>query len=148
VTALWSWLTTPPTYQGVLDAFTALYLVVFALGFVASAYLSGPRASQPSVTTRSEGLRRWATTGAAVFGAGLFFFAVRALQINPLTFGAPIWMVACVIVLLIFAARFVLWWKRAPSASSIPLDQGRIGLIGSVPEESDRSPGRTSASLQ
>jgi NhaP-type Na+/H+ or K+/H+ antiporter len=115
VDALWSWLTTPPTYQQVLGPLTALYLAIFSVGFVVSAYISGPGANRiDHDDARFDGVQRWATAGIGVFGAGLFFFIVRALQINPLSFGAPIWMLVSVIALAVFAVRFAVWWKTAP----------------------------------
>jgi cell division protein FtsW (lipid II flippase) len=131
VNALWSWLTTPPTYESVLDPFAALYLAVFSIGFVFSAYASGPGANRFDHDARFEGMQRWATAGIGVFGAGLFFFAVRALQINPLSFGAPIWMLASVIALAIFAVRFAIWWKTAASLRMVHRrHSARIGHIG------------------
>ena len=35
---------------------------------------------------------RWAAIGLIVFGLGLFFFLIRLLQINPLSFGLRIWL--------------------------------------------------------
>jgi heterodisulfide reductase subunit C len=37
-------------------------------------------------------LKRWSSWALLVFGAGLFFFVVRALQINPFTFAMRFWM--------------------------------------------------------
>ena len=117
--ALWRWLTTPPTYEGALDAFGAAYLLVFAAGFVVSAYVSGPDANRfTGNSIRPEDARHWAMVGLGVFGIGLFFFAVRALQIDPLSFGEPIWMVGCVIALVVALVRFTIWLRHARNTTA------------------------------
>jgi hypothetical protein len=109
----WSWLITPPGANNVFAPFGAAYFFIFSIGFVASSYLLGPGAELIAKNaSKLEGLKRWATIGLWVFGMGLFFFGVRALQINPLWFGAPVWMVICVIALLAVASRFLIWWRR------------------------------------
>jgi hypothetical protein len=111
MTALWTWLITPPTTDSVLDLFGIVYLIVFAGGFVVCAYASGPGAAHVARNTvQLQGILQWANIGLAVFGTGLFFFGVRALQIDPLSFGAPIWMVAMVLVLAVAAVRCRSWW--------------------------------------
>ena len=45
-----------------------------------------------------------------MFGAGLFFFGARVMQINPLSFGEPKWLVGSVVA-VIAAARCVDWWR-------------------------------------
>jgi hypothetical protein len=91
---------------------TALFLVVFAVGFVLAAYVTGPAAE--AITrdpTQLSGLRHWGGIGLWIFGAGLFFFGMRALQINPLSFAAPIWIVLSTIAALIFIIRCASWWR-------------------------------------
>src|SRR5690242_6282008 len=106
MTGVWNWLITPPATDSVLDLFGIVYLIVFAAGFVVCAYASGPGAAQVARNTgQLQGILQWANIGLAVFGAGLFFFGVRALQIDPLSFGSPIWMVAMVLVLVMAAVR-------------------------------------------
>ena len=122
--AIWSWLNTPPGFREVLDPFGALYLIVFSLGFVVSAYLAGPGADWLARNPiQLAGIQHWAAAGLWIFGAGLFFFGMRALQINPLSFGEPIWMVASVIALLIAVVRCAEWWRTvypAELAAHVP----------------------------
>jgi hypothetical protein len=108
----WTWLNTPPTVEQVLDPFAVVYLLVFGVGFVASAYLNGPHAAPLAGNAiQREGIVHWSFVGLWIFGPGLFFFGVRALQINPLSMGEPIWLVASVIAAAIAGIRCVQWWR-------------------------------------
>ena len=109
--SLWTWLNTPPAKGEVLDPVGVVSLLLFAPGFVVSAYLSGPGADRLAKDpVQLAGIRYCASLGLWVFGAGLFFFGARALQINPLSFGEPKWLVGSVVA-VIFAARCVAWWR-------------------------------------
>jgi hypothetical protein len=110
--SVWTWLTTPPTTNEVLDPFGVMYLIVFGVGFIACAYLSGDGGERvASNAGHAAGLRHWASLGLWVFGPGLVVFGVRALQINPLALGMPIWMAGFFVALVVFAARCVKWWR-------------------------------------
>ena len=130
--ALWTWLNTPPGVGDVLNVFGFVFAAVFALGFLASAYLAGP-AGQAMARNPLEAnaIGHWATVGLWIFGPGLFFFAMRALQINPLTFGEPIWLVASIIALIAAAVRLADSWRRDALARaamrSRPLDELQAG---------------------
>jgi hypothetical protein len=109
---LWTWLSTPPAKGDVLDLFGALCLLLFAPGYLLSAYLAGPGADRLAKDPlQLGGIRRWASIGLWVFGVGLFFFGVRVLQINPLWFGAPIWLVGSIIAVIFAAVRCLDWWR-------------------------------------
>src|SRR5829696_7952636 len=72
---LWTWLSTPPAMGDVLDLFGALYLLLFAPGYLLSAYLAGPGADRLAKDPlQLAGIKHWASTSLWVFGAGLFFF--------------------------------------------------------------------------
>lgn len=128
--SVWAWLTTPPAMGEILGPFAAVYLVVFAPGFVVSAYLAGPGAERLARTpVQFVGVSHWATVGLWVFGPGLFFFGVRTLQTNPLSFGEPIRLVGSVIASIVAAVRCAGWWRtvyparlalRAPGDPLIP----------------------------
>lgn len=112
VQSVWARLITPPDASGVLTPVTALYLAIFAVGFVVCAYVTGPAAAGIARNpVQLDGFRHWGGLGLWVFGAGLFFFAIRALQINPLTFGAPLWLLLSTIALVIYALRCAHWWR-------------------------------------
>jgi hypothetical protein len=49
--------------------------------------------------------------GLWVFGAGLFFLGVRVIQINPLSFGEPKWLVGSIVAVIFAAARCLDWWR-------------------------------------
>jgi hypothetical protein len=109
---LWNWLSTPPAKGEVLDLFGALCLLLFAPGYLLSAYLAGPGADRRAKDPlQLAGIRHWASIGLWVFGAGLFFFGVRALQINPLWFGASIWLVGSIVAVIFAAVRCLYWWR-------------------------------------
>jgi hypothetical protein len=114
---LWSWLLTPPSLAKVIDPFAVAYGVVFIAGFVLSVYLAGPGGmALRARVNASIDLERWTKLGTAIFGAGLVFLGARLLQINPLGFGAPVWMVAATLALLVAAVRFVRAWRTAREA--------------------------------
>ncbi len=137
--SLWSWLNTPPTAGDVLDPFGVVCVIVFAIGFLTCAYLSGPGVQRISRNPiQLAGLRHWATVGLWVFGPGLFFFTVRAMQINPLSFGEPIWLVGNGIALVVVAIRCVDWWRTtypAQLASSTEQNEfsRRLATVSRVP---------------
>jgi len=120
----WDYLTTPPVSDDVLDAFTVLYFAVFVVGFVLAAYLYYRPRTQPfgrllkrRAVVKVTGIAMW------VFGAGLFFFLIRLLQIDPFTFGRPIWMWLSVLALLGLVAWIAVSW---PSFKRIPADDAIV----------------------
>ncbi len=121
---LWTWLNTPPAFPDVLDPFALAFAAVFTLGFLASAYLAGPAGETLARADREANvIRHWSTVGLWLFGPGLFFLAIRLLQINPLSFGEPIWLVGCVIALLVAALRFAAWRRQiGPTLPERPIE--------------------------
>src|SRR5215212_10022665 len=124
--SIFSWLSTPPGKDQVLDLFGTLCLLLLAPGFVLSAYLAGPGADRLGKDlVLLAGIRRWASVGLWVFGAGLFFFGARVLQINPLWFGAPIWLLGSIFAVIFAAVRCLDWWRTvypAERARRITMD--------------------------
>ena len=109
-----AWLLTPPTINDIFDPFGMVFLVVFAIGFVACAYAARPSSASPlgdaPATVRGT---RWTNAGLGIFTAGLFFFGIRAFQIEDLPFGARIWMVVSALVAAPFVIHCARGWKRA-----------------------------------
>jgi hypothetical protein len=90
-----------------------LYLALFGIGFVVAVLLTGEsarRVASHPMTRRM--VRRDARIALWIFGAGLFFFGVRALGINPFSFGAPIWLWLCLLALVVAVAYFVVYARR------------------------------------
>src|SRR5436190_6641994 len=89
----WNYLTTRPGENEVFGPFAVLFLIFFALGFLASiiVYNGGARKLFPNPVIHRM-MRRWSGWAMTIFGFGLFFFAIRALQISLLTFEMRIWM--------------------------------------------------------
>lgn len=89
----WDYLTTRPGENEVFGPFAVLFLIAFAGGFLASivVYNGGARRVFPNPVIHRMA-RRWAAWALVIFGLGLFFFVVRALQISLLTFEMRLWM--------------------------------------------------------
>jgi hypothetical protein len=89
----WDYLTTRPGENEVFGPFAIIFLAVFGIGFIVSAvvYSNGGRGLIPDPVLRRMA-RRWSGWAMTAFGLGLFFFAIRWLQINPLSFGLRIWL--------------------------------------------------------
>lgn len=99
------WLTTRPTGDEVLNTFAIVSLVVFALVLLAAGFYSARPFAPPVGPAHS---RHFVTRAATLFGwasgLGLFFLIIRLLQIDPATFGRPIWIVLAWIALVVTAA--------------------------------------------
>ena len=109
----WEYMTTAPGTDDVLDIFGIVCLVIFGVGFLVSVLLSNDRAKRfVQHPLKRRLLRRAGGIGTAVFGAGLFFFGIRALQINPFTFGLSIWLWLCVLAALVMAGYFWYYARR------------------------------------
>lgn len=116
----WDYLTTAPASDDVLDAFTILYVVVFLGGFVAAVYLNSRPWTKPFGTMfRRTAVRKASNMAMWVFGAGFFFFLIRLLQINPLSFGNPIWMWLSVLAVLVMIGWIVFSWSSARKAAAM-----------------------------
>ncbi|HEY7030151.1 MAG TPA: hypothetical protein VH482_02425 [Thermomicrobiales bacterium] len=100
----WDYLTTAPGENEVFGPFAIVFLVVFGIGFILSAiiYSNGGKGIIPDPVLRRMA-RRWSGWAMTVFGLGLFFFAIRWLQINPLSFGMRIWLWLSWLALLVLA---------------------------------------------
>lgn len=103
------WLTTRPAPADANHWLALLSLVVFAAGLVAAGVLSS-RPDLPPFGKRQTGgfVRRACTVVGWICGLGLFFGIMRLLQIDPFTFGRPIWIVICWIA-LIAAIGYFTW---------------------------------------
>jgi amino acid transporter len=93
----WDYLTSAPPEADVLSSAAILFAIVFAGGFLLSSIISyRPRLVSKYFrkrrVSRAAGISMW------VFGIGLFFFLIRLMQINPITFGNRIWMVLMAII--------------------------------------------------
>lgn len=125
----WDYLTTQPASGDVLDGFTIVYAALMLLGFVVSAYLYYRPWTKPFGTMfRRRSVLKATTIGMWVFGIGLFFFLIRLLQINPFTFGEPIWMwlsLLAVVALLVMIGMS--WNSSRVSAQTVGTDgRGRV----------------------
>lgn len=110
----WNYLTTRPGENEVFGPFAILFLIAFAAGFLISivVYNGAARKLFPNPVLHRMA-RRWAGWATAIFGFGLFFFAVRALQISLLTFEMRIWMWLSILAVFLFAAYVVYDFSRS-----------------------------------
>ncbi len=105
----WDYLTTVPGPNEVFGPFAVIFLIVFGIGFtISTAIYSGWGRYFISDPVLRRMARRWSGWAMTLFGLGLFFFAIRWLQINPLSFGMRIWLWLSWLALLAFA--LVIGW--------------------------------------
>ncbi len=99
------YLSTVPGSGEVFGPFAIIFAIVFAIGFIAcvAVYNGVGRPIFPNnVMFRMS--RKWGGWGLCVFGLGLFFFAIRALQINPFGFGKRAWLWISILLALAWLA--------------------------------------------
>lgn len=125
----WDYLTTPPTSDEVLDVFSIIYFVVFLVGFVAAAYVYYRPWTKPfGRIFRRKAVKRACNIAMWVFGVGLFFFLIRLLQINPLSFGEPIWMWLSVLAVVVMTIWFAIAARNQPPPEPVFVQGGhRLG---------------------
>lgn len=108
----WDNLTQTPAAADVFSLPAMVFFVVFALGFVASAFLANQGARRfASHPVKRRGIQHCANIALYIFGAGLFFFGVRALNINPFSFGTPIWLWLSLVALVVLVIYCVRYWR-------------------------------------
>ena len=89
---MWSALTSVPDGNDVINTFSIVSMLVFGLVFLLSAVYSARPWTPPLGEMQSRRfVRRSATLLGWISGIGLFFLLIRLLQINPISFGFPIW---------------------------------------------------------
>jgi hypothetical protein len=123
----WDALTRTPAPEDVFSLPAMIFFVVFAIGFVVSAYLAnqGVRRLTPHPVTR-RAIQHLAGIAVYIFGAGLFFFGVRALNINPFSFGSPIWMWLSLLALVVFAIYAYRYWTVSYPARMESFNQQQL----------------------
>ena len=98
----WDYLTTVPGEDEIFGPLSALFAIVFACGFIAASfYTARPWAPPLGGRFRKRFVARSAMVLAWITGIGLFFFLIRVLQINPLTFGMRIWLWLSLLALIV-----------------------------------------------
>ncbi len=118
---MWQALTTPAGTDTALSRLALLYLLLFALGFAGSVLVANDRLVRAGAGPAArEAIQRAANWGVGVFGAGLFFFGVRVLQINPFGFGMPLWLVLCAMAALCWLVVALAAVRRATRLDAAP----------------------------
>ncbi|MDQ3541176.1 MAG: hypothetical protein M3440_10840 [Chloroflexota bacterium] len=118
----WDYLTSTPVAGEIFGPFSALFLLLFATGFIVASYLYYRPWTKPvGVLFRRKTVRKASTIALWVFGTGLFFFLIRLLQINPFSFGQRIWIYLCFLAFLGMAALFAVRFRAAREERLIAL---------------------------
>jgi hypothetical protein len=123
----WEELSTLPRGDDVFSPFAIAFVVVFSIGFIASTFLynnGARRFVDHPVTLRA--LHRAGSIAMIVFGLGLFFFGIRALQINPFSFGVPFWLWLCIIAAIAIAVYFMIYARTAYPRQVRAYDDRRV----------------------
>jgi uncharacterized membrane protein len=123
----WDYLTTTPGPDEVFGPFAIIFLIVFVIGFIASVVLystGGKNIISDPVLRRLS--RRWSGWAVAVFSVGLFFFAIRWLQINPISFGQRIWLWVCCLLLLAFVIYVAVDLRRHYASAKQSYEEHRL----------------------
>ncbi len=116
----WDYLSTVPGPNEVFGPLAILYLIVFVAGFVVSLLIYNNQGKQlfPNpVAFRI--VRHWAGWALVAFGAGIFFFLIRALQINPFTFAMRFWMWVTVLAVGVITVLIMIDFKRKYAADMV-----------------------------
>jgi hypothetical protein len=116
----WDYLTTVPGQDEVFGPFSVLFAIVFGLGFLAASfYATRPWAPPLGGRFKKRFVARSATIVAWITGIGLFFFLIRILQINPLSFGMRIWLWLSLVALALAFGWFAVQAREA-RRSNVP----------------------------
>ena len=123
----WEELSTLPRSDDVFNSFAIAFVVVFSIGFIASSFLynnGARRFVDHPVTLRV--LHRAGSIAMIVFGLGLFFFGIRALQINPFSFGVPFWLWLCILAAIAIAVYFIVYARTTYPRQVRAYDDRRV----------------------
>ena len=114
----WDHLTTQPASDEVLNGFAIVYAAVMLLGFVVAAYLHYRPWTKPfGKLFRRRSVLHATFVAMWVFGTGLFFFLIRLLQINPFSFGEPIWMWLSLLAVVVMFVIIGMSWNSSRAAA-------------------------------
>lgn len=140
----WSYLRGAPGDGPLFDPLMIAILVVFAVGFIASAYASArPKMAIFKRRVHRRNVMRSTAVLMWVCGIGLFFGLIRLLQINPASFGERIWIYLTFLVLLVVIATFaVLYFNASKARLAAPVGTITRGQKSTYAEPSDRRPTR------
>ena len=108
----WDYLTTVPGPDEVFGPFAIVFLILFGVGFVLSIVLYNDGAKRyVDHGLKRRTIQRFGGIAMLIFGVGLFFFAIRMLQINPFSFGMRLWLWLSLLALLSFGAAVVYYLR-------------------------------------
>jgi hypothetical protein len=140
----WSYLTRVPKGLEAYGPFAIAFVAVFAIGLIASLVVGRWLTRHYRDHALHRRLTRVASQVAAwIFGIGLTFFALRALEVPLL--GMRLWLWLCVVALAIALVLAVVYrlWRYPAALAAYEHEQTRAQYLRSVPVPKQR---RTSAS--
>jgi branched-subunit amino acid permease len=109
----WERMTSVPRPDEVFSPFSAIFLIVCAIGLlVGYALYSRPGIMWSRHLLRVRTARRWGSILLWIFSLGIFFFVVGWLQINPFTLGERIWLYLTTLAAVIAIALLALDIRR------------------------------------
>ena len=105
----WDYLTSVPRPDQVFTPFSAIFLLVCAIGLVAGYVLyARPEIMWSRHLLRVRTARRWGSILLWIFSLGILFFLISWLQINPFTLGERIWLYLTAIAAIVAVALLLL----------------------------------------
>lgn len=119
----WDYLNTVPPSNDVIDGWSILLLTIFGAGFlIASVYFYRPGLPPFRGKIRRKSVQFGAGVALWIFGAGVFFFLIQLLQIDPFTFGRRIWMFLTLLAVIAFLAVVgYRYWQRLQELRATPV---------------------------
>lgn len=117
----WNYLTSAPATADTLSNLAILYAIVFAGGFLISSIISyRPRTPFVAKYFRRREVAQATSVAMWIFGLGLFFFIIRILQVNPISFGNRFWMVLMAVLAIGLGLWVLIAFARAMRRGPLP----------------------------
>lgn len=122
----WDYLTASTRETPVFGPLSIIYLIIFGGLFLLSAfaYYDAPRRFR-SDRIRRDAIRKGSEILMWVTGIGLFFFGIRAMQFEFLSFERRIWLYLSMLVLIAVLAYFVYYVRQVMPARLAARDRHR-----------------------
>lgn len=138
----WDNLTTAPEADAVFGPWSTLYLLICIVGLIIGFLLySRPRILSSRRLLRTGNTQRWGGILLWIFSIGIFFFLVRWLQINPFSFGEPIWLYLTLLIALVAVSLLVIQIRFESTQLSEEAAQARAARAKGI--QSRRPPRRS-----
>ncbi len=135
----WDSLTAVPGTDEIGNSGALAFLLIFLFGFGFAVYLynAGSRRFFRS-RLRRRMIKRGAAIAMTVFGFGLFFYGIAALQINPFSLGVRFWLWMSVLAAALMVAYFAFYIATSESITTSQTEsvRGRTRAVRAAAESS------------